>query len=101
MDRAIREGYGARPGTGWIVVEVISAISGEPAGPLRWWLEASPAVHGRVLRNPRWREVGVGYAAGGPYGHYWTVLVGCQPGVVPEVELDGQAYQHPEACVPA
>ena len=98
MDRAIRAGYGARKGTGWIVVEVISAISGEPAGPLSWWLDESPNVHGRVLRNPRWREMGVGYAAGGEYGNYWTVLVGCQPRVLPVLELDGVTYRHAEEC---
>jgi hypothetical protein len=98
MDRAIRAGYGARKGTGWIVVEVISAISGEPEGPLNWWLKESPEVHGRVLRNPRWREMGVGYAAGGEYGNYWTVLVGCQPRVLPAVVLDGRTFQHAEEC---
>ncbi|HEY3079477.1 MAG TPA: CAP domain-containing protein [Chloroflexota bacterium] len=98
MDRAIGAGYGARPGTGWIVVEVISAISGEPEGPLNWWLNESPNVHGKVLRNPRWREMGVGYASGGEYGNYWTVLVGCQPGVLPGEALDGQTYRHTEDC---
>jgi hypothetical protein len=98
MDRAIQAGYGARKGTGWIVVEVISAISGEPEGPLDWWLKESPAVHGKVLRNPRWREMGVGYAAGGEYGNYWTVLVGCQPRVLPVVELDGASFRHEEEC---
>jgi uncharacterized protein YkwD len=101
MDRAIKAGYGARQGTGWIVVEVISAISGDPEGPLNWWLNESPNVHGRVLRNPRWREMGVGYAAGGEYGNYWTVLVGCQPGILPLVTLDGQTYQHAEECDPS
>jgi uncharacterized protein YkwD len=101
MDRAIRHGYNALPGTGWIVVEVISAISAEPVGPLNWWLQVSPAVHGRVLKNPRWREMGLGYAAGGPYGNYWTVLVGCQPDILPAVLVDGQLFQHSEDCVPA
>src|SRR6266540_1001271 len=58
-------------------VEVISGISEDPAGPVDWWLNQSPAVHGRALRDSRWREIGVGYAEGGEYGHYWTVLVGC------------------------
>jgi uncharacterized protein YkwD len=101
MDRAIAAGYGARPGSGWIVVEVISAISAEPSGPLNWWLNESPNVHGKVLRNPRWREMGLGYAAGGEYGNYWTVLVGCQPGVLPAVSLDGTTYQHAEECDPS
>jgi uncharacterized protein YkwD len=89
IDRAIRAGYGARKGTGWTATEVISANSGNPEGPLNWWLNESTGVHGAVLRDPRWREMGVGYASGGEYGNYWTVLVGCQPGVLPVVELDG------------
>jgi hypothetical protein len=101
IDRAIRAGYGARKGTGWTVTEVISAISGDPEGPLHWWLTESTGVHGAVLRDPRWREMGVGYASGGEYGNYWTVLVGCQPGVLPVVELDGTSYHHDEECDPS
>ena len=77
QERADRAGYAVPPGSGWIVVEVISAISDEPAGPLNWWLTEATGVHRRVLLNPRWREFGVGYAAGGDYGNYWTLLVGC------------------------
>jgi len=76
-DRATRVGYELPADDGSrLVVEVISAISGEPEGPLNWWLNESPDVHGKVLLDPRWQEMGVGYAAGGEYGHYWTVLVG-------------------------
>src|SRR5205085_2515386 len=66
-DRADRAGYHVPPHSGWIVVEVISAISGDPAGPLDWWLNQSPDVHGKVLTDPRWREMGVGYATGGEF----------------------------------
>jgi uncharacterized protein YkwD len=97
-DRARRAGYVVPPDSGWIVVELISAISDEPRGPLRWWLEESPEQHGKVLRNPRWREMGVGYAQGGRYGNYWTVLVGCRPGVIPQVVLGGVTYRHEERC---
>jgi len=98
QERAARAGYVVPPDSGWIVVEVISAISARPEGPLSWWLNESPAVHGRVLLDSLWREFGVGYASGGDYGNYWTVLVGCRPGVVPSVELDGMTYSHTEQC---
>jgi hypothetical protein len=98
QERADRFGYHVPPQCAWIVVEVISAISDDPAGPLDWWLNQSPEVHGRVLTEPRWREMGVGYAVGGEYGTYWTVLVGCRPGVLPTVVLDGKTYAHEEHC---
>lgn len=96
QDRADKAGYHVPPQTGWIVVEVISAISGDPAGPVNWWL--SDTLHRRVLMNPRWREIGVGYAQGGDYGNYWTADVGCRPGVLPSVTLDGVSYTTTEAC---
>lgn len=99
IDRAARAGYRVPPGTGWLVVEVISAISADPSGPLNWWL--GDRVHARVLLDPRWREVGVGYARGGPYGNYWTVLVGCRPGVVPTLVIDGTSYATSETCAPS
>jgi uncharacterized protein YkwD len=98
QERAVRAGYNVPPRSGWIVVEVISAISAEPSGPVNWWFNGDPAVHGKVLLNPRWREIGGGYARGGPYGNYWTVLVGCRPRVVPTVVFDGVAYEHSETC---
>src|SRR5438067_705789 len=60
QDRADAAGYHVPRRSGWIVVEVISAISADPSGPLNWWL--NDAQHNRVLTNPRWRELGVGYA---------------------------------------
>jgi uncharacterized protein YkwD len=96
QERADRSGYHVPPNSGWIVVEVISAISAEPQGPLNWWL--SDAQHRRVLMNPRWRELGIGYAQGGDYGNYWTALVGCRPGVLPTVVLDDQVYTPAEQC---
>jgi uncharacterized protein YkwD len=98
--RAAQAGYEVVPGSGWLVVELISAISDEPAGPLVWWLTESPRVHGRHLLDPRYRELGIGYAEGGSYGSYWTALVGCRPGVLPDVELDGIRYRHEERCQP-
>jgi uncharacterized protein YkwD len=98
QDRAIRAGYKVPPRSGWLVVEVISAIAADPAGPVNWWIKGDPAVHGKVLLNPRWREFGGGYTQGGPYGNYWTVLVGCRPGVVPVVTFEGIPYEHAEMC---
>jgi uncharacterized protein YkwD len=96
QDRADRAGYHVPPNSGWIVVEVISAISADPAGPVDWWL--GDYVHRRVLLNPRWREIGVGYAQGGQYGNYWTADFGCRPGVLPSVAMDGVTYALTEEC---
>lgn len=96
QDRADRAGYHVPPNSGWIVVEVISAISADPSGPVNWWL--NDQQHHNVLMNPRWREIGAGYAQGGEYGNYWTALFGCRPGMVPTVTLDGVTYNHVEEC---
>ena len=98
QERADRAGYHVPLHSAWIVVEAISAISGDPQGPVNWWLNDSPEVHGKVLMDPRWREVGAGYAAGGEYGNYWTALFACRPGIVPTVTLDGVSYSHTEEC---
>jgi len=98
QERADRAGYVVPPRSGWIVVEVISAISDQPAGPLNWWLTERTGVHRRVLLNPRWREFGIGYAAGGDYGNYWTLLVGCRPGVLPVIVFDATVYVPTELC---
>jgi len=58
QQRAEQAGYKVPPQSGWIVVEVISAISGEPQGPVSWWLDEG-VQHRPVLLNPRWRELGV------------------------------------------
>jgi len=78
------------------VVELISAISDRPEGPLRWWLDEAPATHGKHLRAPRYHELGVGYAPGGTYGNSWTVLVGCRPRVQHAIDVEGVTY-HPDA----
>lgn len=96
QDRADVAGYHVPPRSAWIVVEVISARSADPTGPVDWWL--SDSQHARVLLNPRWRELGAGYAQGGDYGNYWTVDVGCRPGVLPTVTLDGVDYAQTEQC---
>ena len=61
-------------------------------------LDAAAEAHARVLLNPRWREIGAGYAQGGDYGNYWTAVFGCRPGVLPGVSVDGVTYTQTEAC---
>ena len=95
--RAEQAGYKVPPQSGWLVVEVISAISGEPQGPVSWWLNETEQ-HRPVLLNPRWREIGAGYAECGDYGNYWTALFGCRPAVLPSVVLDGTTYTPAEQC---
>ncbi len=94
--RAAREGYDAPPGGAWIVVETISAISDEPDGALGWWL--SDGLHRRVVLRATWREMGVGFALGGPYGRFWVALFGCRPSVLPPVLLDGVLTIPDEGC---
>jgi len=94
--RAGREGYDTRPGGAWLVVETISAISDEPDGPLGWWL--SDGLHRRVVLRSAWREIGVGFAPGGPYGRFWVALFGCRPNVLPPVLLDGVLAVPDESC---
>jgi len=94
--RAAAEGYNTPPGSAWLVVETISAISDEPEGALGWWM--SDAVHRRVLMHGFWRELGVGYVQGGPYGRFWVALFGCRPNVLPPVLLDGMLDIPTESC---
>jgi hypothetical protein len=51
-----------------------------------------------VLLRSYWREVGVGYATGGPHGRFWVVLFGCRPNVLPPVLLDGMLAIPDESC---
>jgi uncharacterized protein YkwD len=94
--RAAREGYDTTPGGAWMVVETISAISDEPDGPLGWWL--SDGLHRRVVLRSTWREMGIGFAPGGPYGRFWVALFGCRPNVLPPVLLDGVLAVPDEGC---
>ena len=98
QERAARAGYIVPADSGWLVVELISAISAQPDGPLNWWLYESPQTHGKHLRDARYREFGVGYASGGSYGNYWTLLVGCRPDVLPVIEFEGATYWLGEGC---
>ncbi len=94
--RAAQQGYDTTSGGAWLVVETISAISDEPGGALGWWL--SDGLHRRVVLRSTWREIGVGFAAGGPYGRFWVALFGCRPNVLPPVLLDGVLAVPDEGC---
>lgn len=37
------------------------------------WLGSS--THTAILFSPAYTEIGLGYVAGGPYGHYWTAVL--------------------------
>jgi uncharacterized protein YkwD len=94
--RAAQAGYETPPGGAWLVVEAISARSDAPDGALGWWL--SDGLHRRVVLRPTWREVGFGFAPGGPYGRFWVAVFGCRPNVLPPVLLDGVLATPDEAC---
>ena len=96
--RAAQEGYETPAGSAWMVIETISAMGDEPEGPLGWWL--GDGLHRRVLLRPGWRELGVGYAPGGPYGRFWVAEFGCRPNVLPPVLLDGVLAVPDEGCGP-
>jgi uncharacterized protein YkwD len=94
--RAANEGYETPAGSAWLVVEVISALGDAPETALGWWL--NDGVHRRVVLGAHWREIGIGYASGGPYGRFWVADVGCRPDVLPPVLLDGQLTIPDEHC---
>jgi len=94
--RAAEQGYATPPGGAWLVVEVISALGDAPETAMGWWL--GDGLHRRVVLRSYWREMGIGYAPGGPYGRFWVVLFGCRPNVLPPVLLDGTLSIPDEAC---
>jgi uncharacterized protein YkwD len=79
-DRAAQQGYTVPSGTGWMVIEAISAMPSMESA-LNWLL--TDGLHRRVLLRSYFREIGIGHVAGGPYGHYWTLDFGCRPNVLP------------------
>ena len=94
--RAADAGYQTPPGGAWLVVEVISARGDQPEDALDWWL--SDTLHRRVVLRSTWREMGIGYAAGGPYGRFWVMEFGCRPNMLPPVLLDGTLTIPDETC---
>jgi uncharacterized protein YkwD len=96
QSRAAEAGYQVPAGSAWLVVEVISARGDQPDDALGWWL--SDALHRRVVLRSYWREMGIGYAPGGPYGRFWVMEFGCRPNVLPPVLLDGTLTIPDENC---
>jgi uncharacterized protein YkwD len=94
--RAADAGYNTPRGGAWLVVEVISARGDPPEPALNWWL--SDGLHRRVVLRSYWREMGIGFAPGGPYGRFWVVLFGCRPNVLPAILLDGTLSISDENC---
>jgi uncharacterized protein YkwD len=48
---------------------------------------ASPGHRANIL-NPDYREIGLGLAAGGKYGAYWTQEFGARAGIVADTPAD-------------
>ena len=102
QQRAVRHGYQVPAGTPWIVVEVISARATAEAAAN--WLLSDP-LHRGVMLKKNWREMGVAYVQGGPYGQFWTIEFGCRPNVLPvtaETSATGTMLRLTnEECAPA
>ena len=102
QQRAVRHGYQVQAGTPWIVVEVISARATAEAAAN--WLLSDPLHRGVMLRKA-WREMGIAYVQGGPYGQFWTIEFGCRPNVLPvlaEPSANGTTlHLTNEECAPA
>jgi hypothetical protein len=94
--RAASAGYQTPPGSPWLVVEVISARGDDPGDPMGFFM--NDGVHRGVVLRPSWREMGVGYAPGGPYGRFWVIDFGCRPNILPPVLLDGTLTVPDETC---
>jgi hypothetical protein len=94
--RAQREGYNFPSGSGWMAIEAITASSDAPEGALGWLL--SDSLHAGVVLRRTWRELGIAYAPGGPYGRFWVLEFGCRPNVLPPVLLDGTLSIPNETC---
>jgi hypothetical protein len=82
QQRAAKAGYTAPAGTAWLVLEVITARATPEAG-LNWLL--SDRVHRGVVMRNYFREIGVGFEKGGPWGQIWSIKFGCRPNVLPVV----------------
>ena len=80
QQRAVLHGYEVPPRSPWMVVEVISARPTAEAAA-NWLL--TDRVHRGVMLRPAWREMGIAFVKGGPYGQFWTIEFGCQPNVLP------------------
>ncbi len=72
-DRIASAGY-----TGGTLAENIAAGQTTAENVFNTWWRSSG--HKRNIMNRNFREMGLGYAQGGTYGHYWTQTFGTRPG---------------------
>ncbi|MBW1956103.1 MAG: CAP domain-containing protein [Deltaproteobacteria bacterium] len=87
------QGGGGGPGPGdgsCFIGEVIAAGYPNPASVVTGWMGSPP--HYAILMHAQLREIGVGFASGGPHRAYWTLDAGSQPNVLPIFIND----DHPE-----
>jgi uncharacterized protein YkwD len=52
--------------------ETIGAGYTTPTAMFNGWMNS--ADHRTILLSPTFTEIGLGYVAGGAYGHYWTAV---------------------------
>lgn len=69
-DRIKKAGYEKARAWG----ENIAAGRGTPEGTMRQWMESDG--HCANIMNPKFTEIGVGYAAGGQWRHMWAQVFG-------------------------
>lgn len=86
--RAARHGYVVPAGSGWLVIEAISAMPSVESA-MNWLL--TDGLHRRVLLRSYFREVGIAHVVGGPYGNTWVLDFGCRPNVLPVHPAPGGA----------
>jgi uncharacterized protein YkwD len=80
-DRVCDHGYIPYGWEGCFAAENIAGTQTTPAQVFNAWMN-SPDHRDNML-DPIYREIGVGHATGGTYGHYWTMDLGAQPMVLP------------------
>jgi len=71
-DRIASAGYGAYTNAG----ENIAAGQTTPTAVVAGWMASTG--HCQNIMNPAFKEIGVGHATGGAYGHYWTQTFGAK-----------------------
>ena len=70
------------PGGGWMGENIAAGFS-TPASVMEGWMDSQG--HRENILNPHYREIGVGYYAGGPWSHYWVQDFGEQSNSYPIV----------------
>ncbi len=76
--------------SGWTSLgENIAVGYTTPESVMAGWMGSD--AHRRNILSTTFREIGVGYYAGGSWGHYWTQDFGTRQGVYPLI-INGEAY---------